>query len=223
MRSLSSALEYRHHQEGAPSHHPGGRGCRDGHAWRHVGGRERGHTAFDQAGSYKYDPAGAGRGRGGRRVGPGGPDGLRHRADRGSRKVPAALRYCGSRERDRRPATGGIPRARQVIRARHTAGAPPGPAPRWRAGRSQWSRRPSAFRPAVRAKPHERVLAGRPARRAQGWSRARHARRAGHPGNLADRRTAVALRSTRSPGPRSAGRRAEPGPAVARPSRSSRG
>ena len=45
MRSLTSALESRHDQEGAASSRPGGRGCRDGHARRPHAGRERGHAA----------------------------------------------------------------------------------------------------------------------------------------------------------------------------------
>ena len=131
-----------------------------------------------------------------------------------SRKVPAACGYGGSPEGDRRPATGGIPRARQVIRARHIAGAPPGPAPRWRPGRRQRSRRSrrrSAFRSAARAEPDERVLTGRPARRAQGWSRARDARRPGHPGNPADRRTAAAPEPPGAPAPGAGPGSASPG------------
>ena len=133
---------------------------------------------------------------------------------------------------DHRRGTGGpqptaaVPRARQVSAAWHIAGAPPGPAPRWCPGHRQRSRR-SALRSAVRAEPDECVLTGRPARRAQGWSRARDARRPGHPGNPADRRTAASPGSASpgsvgagSVGVGSVGRRMEPGPAVARPGRS---
>ena len=57
-------------------------------------------------------------------------------------KAPAAGGYGGSPQEDRWPATcGGVPRARQVTWARHIAGAPPGPAPRWRPGRRKRSRR----------------------------------------------------------------------------------
>jgi len=135
MRSLSSAFWYRHYQEGAPRHRPGGRGCRDGHVRRHPGGRERGHAASDQPRPGQYDPAGAGRGRGGRRVRPGGPGGFRHRTDRDSWKGPAARGYGRVPEGDRRPATYGVPRAWQVTGAWYIAGAPPGPAPRRWPGR----------------------------------------------------------------------------------------
>jgi hypothetical protein len=207
MRSLSGALEYRHHREGAARHRPVGRGCRDDHARRHLGGRERDHTTPDPASACEYDPAWAGRGRGGRRVRPGGTGGVRYREDQDNRKVRAARGYGGSPPGSCPPANRGVgPRARQVI------GTQPRSAPGWRSDRRQRSRRArqrSAFGSTARAEADERVLTGRSARRAQGRSRARDARRSEHPGNPADRRTPADSRS--------AGRRLEPEPAVARP------
>ena len=220
MRSLSSALQLRHHQEGAARHRPVGRGCRDGHARRHLGGRERGHAALDQASACPHGPAGAGCGRGGRRVRPGGTGGVRHHADRGIGKVPAVHGPAGSPEGRRPPAARGrVPRARQVTWARKVSGTGPreGPGPGGRSARGRRSRRArwrSACCPIARAEPHERVLTGRPDRRAQGRARAG---RPGHPGNPADHR----IRAHRgragcwSVGGGSAARRAGPRPAAA--------
>jgi hypothetical protein len=212
MRSLSSALQNRHHQEGATSHRPVGGGCRDGHARCHHGGRERDHAVPGQASARPLSPAGTGRDHGGHRVRPGGPGGVRHRADRDRGKVPAVGGYGGSPER-RPPAVSGIPRAGQIIGPRQIAGVRRGAAPGWRSARRQpprRARRRSAFGPAACAEPDERVFPGWPDRRAQGRPRAGVAGRPGHPGNPADRRA----------GPGSAARRAEPGPAAARLGRS---
>jgi hypothetical protein len=202
MRSLSSALQLRHHQEGAARHHPGRRGRRHGDAWRHRGGRQRGHAASDQASACPHGPAGPGRGRGWRRVRAGGPGGVCHRADHETGKVTGARQVPGTGPQEG-PAPGGRPACGQ---------------------RSRRARRRASFRSAARAEPHERVHTGRPDRRAQGRA---PAGKPGHPGNIADRRaragpgrTGPGITSRKSAGRRSAGRRPAPGPAAAWPGRS---
>ena len=113
-----------------------------------------------------HDQAGAGRRRGGRRVRPGGPGGVRHRADG---QIPVAGGPGGSPARSRPPrARGGFPRAEQVVGARQG----PGPArysaavlsravlsrpafigPALRRRRARRARRRSAFRAAAPAEP----------------------------------------------------------------------
>jgi len=238
MRSLSSALGNRHDQEGAASPRPGGGGRRDGHDRRHPGRRRPGHADGDQAPARPPDPARAGCHRGGHRIRPGGPGGVRRHADRGSRKAPVPDGQGRSPARRRPPrARGGHPGSRQ------TTGAWRGPAPgRHPAGRSSRpTRRRGAFRAAARAEPDKRLLTGRAHRRAQGWPRPPDLGRRGHPGDPADRRTrpgsgtiGAGTVGAGSPGAGSpdagsfgpgssgagrAGRRVEPGPAVLRPGR----
>ena len=215
MRSLSSALGNRHGQEGAARHRPVGGGRRDGHDRRRPGRCRPGHADGDQASACSSDPAGAGRHRGGHCVRPGGPGGVRHRSNRGSRKAPAAEGPDGSPARSRPPGLrGGPPRAWQVT------GAWPGRAPVRHPGRRQArrARRRSAFRTAAAAESDERLLTGRAHRRAQGWPWIRCAGRRGHPGDPTHRGTRPG--SCRAGSGRS-GRRGEPGPAVPRPGRTS--
>ena len=231
MRSLSSALGNRHDREGAASHRPVGGGRRDGRDRHHPGRRRSGHADAGQAPACTSDPAGARRHRGGHHVRAGGPGGVRHGADRGSRKAPAGegpdRSPAGSRPSGFRE---GIPRAWPV------PGAWPGPAPgRHSAGRRpRPARRRSAFRPAARAEPDERLHAGRAHRRAQGWPWTRKAGRRGPPRDSALRRDRprsgrADLRSSSRAGPGSSGRagpgssgrRVEPGPAVLGPGRTS--
>jgi hypothetical protein len=123
MRSLSSALGNRHDQEGAARHRPVGGGRRNGHDRRHPDSRQRGHAHGDQAPARAHDPARTGCRGGGHRVRPGGPGGVRHRADRGSGPVPAAGGPGGSPSRRPPSRTRGLQRAWQV------SGARPGPGP----------------------------------------------------------------------------------------------
>jgi len=217
MRSLSSAFSNRHDQEDAASHRPVGGGCRDGHAGCPPGRGERGHAASDQAAACEHDPPGAGPGRGGHRVRPGGPGRVRHHADRDGRKAADVRGRGGLPEGDLTPAARTLPRTRQIARSRQDPGERQGAA----AGRG--AHRQRAFGPA--AQPDERVHAGRPDRRAQGPPRARDARRPAHPGNPADRRPAAGLRSAclslrsaclRRARLRSPGRRLGPGSAFVR-------
>ena len=231
MRSLSSALGNRHDQEGAARHRPVGGGRRDGRDRRHPGRRRSGHADAGQAPACSSDPAGAGRHRSGHRVRPGGPGGVRHRGDRGSREAPAGegqdrspARSCSPGSRD------GLPRAWQVTGA--WQGRAPGRRPAGR--RPRPARRRSAFRAAVRAEPDERLYAGRAHRRAQGWPWTRKAGWRGYPGDPASPQGQAPLtpgrprelQPVRPRGPaapglplREVGRRAEPGPAVLRPGR----
>jgi hypothetical protein len=213
MRSLSSALGNRHDQEGAARHRPVGGGRRNGHDRRHPDSRQRGHAHGDQAPARAHGPARTGcRGRG-HRVRPGGPGGVRHRADRGSGQVPAAGGPGGSPSRRPPSRTRGFPRAWQVAGARQGPGRARCSAGRCSAGRSLVgrSRRRRAFRTAPRAEPHERVLTGRAHRHARGRPCTRNTGRPGHPG-------ASAYRGTRSnswrAGTGGSKRRARAGPAT---------
>ena len=217
MRSLSSALGNRHDQEGAARHRPVGGGRRNGHDRRHPDRHQRGHAHRDQAPARAHGPARTGcRGRG-HRVRPGGPGGVRHRADRGSGQVPAAGGPGGSPSRRPPSRTRGFPRAWQVAGARQGPGRVRCSAGRCSAGRSPVGRRPRrsrrrrAFRAAPRAEPHERVLTGRAHRHARGRPCTRNTGRPGHPG-------ASAYRGTRSnswrAGTGGSKRRARAGPAT---------
>jgi hypothetical protein len=155
MRSLSSALRYRHRQEGAAGHRPRGRGCRDGHARRHSRDRRHGDAVCHQASgrpSHQHGPARGGRGH---RVRPARPRGFRIQA---GWLVRGTWRrwQCGPEARGRwhcgPEARGGRYRGPGARRAR------------WRCGLAQ----------AAGAEPDDRVLAGRTAGRAQGCPRARH-------------------------------------------------
>ena len=210
MRSLSRALGNRDDREGAARHRPVGSGRRDGHDRRHPGRRRTGHADGNQAPACSSDPAGIGRHRGGHCLRPGGSGGVRDRADRGSRKTPAAERP------DESPARSGPPEPRGAPpRARLVTGARPGPAPGQPAARrrSRLARGSGAFRAAACPEPDERLLTGRAYRRAQGWPWTRDVGRRGHPGAPAHGRT--------WPGSERSGRRVEPGPAVVRPGRTS--
>ena len=219
MRSLSSALGNRHDREGAASHRPVGGGRRDGHDRRHPGRRRPGHADGDQAPACSSDPAGAGRHRGGHCVRPGGPGGVRHRADRGSRRAPAAEGQDRSPARSRPPGPrGGPPRAWRVTGA--WQGRAPGRHPARR--RPRPARRRSAFRAAAAAEPDERLFTGRAHRRAQGWPwiperrMARTSRRSCAP------RDPARLMPGRAPGAQAGGRsqdRPSPGRAGPQPSR----
>jgi hypothetical protein len=231
MRSLSSALGNRHDREDAARHRPVGDGRHDGRDRHHPGRRRSGHADAGQAPACSSDPAGARRHRGGHHVRPGGPGGVRHRADRGSRKAPARERPDRSSARSRPPRfRDGLPQARPGT------GAWPGPAPGRHPARrrSRPTRRRSAFRAAVRAEPDERLHAGRAHRRAQGWPWTRKAGRRGHPRDPAPRRDRprsgradlrssgrVSPGSSSRAGRGSCGRRVEPDPAVLRPGRTS--
>ena len=221
MRSLSSALGNRHDQEGAASRRPVGGGRRDGHDRGHPGRRRPGHADGDQASACSSDPARAGRHRGGHCVRPGGPGGVRHRSDRGKRKAPAAAGQDGSPARSRPPGPrGGPPSAWQVTRAWQVTGAWQGRARVRHPGRrrAHRARRRSAFCAVAAAEPDERLLTGRAHRHAQGWPWIRDAGRRGHPGDPAYRGTRPG--SCRA-GSGSSSWRAEPGPAVPRPRRTS--
>jgi len=232
MRSLSSALGNRHDQEGAARHRPVGGGRRNGHDRRHPDGRQRGHAHGDQAPARAPDPARTGCRGGGHRVRPGGPGGVRHRADRGSGQVPAAGGPGGSPSRRPPSRTRGLPRAWPVTGARQGPGparcsagrcsagrcsAGRSPAGRCSAGWSPVGRRPRrarrrrAFRAAARAEPHGRVLTGRAHRHARGCPCTRNAGRPGHPGDPAYRGTRSGSWRAGSGG---ANRRARPGPAA---------
>lgn len=215
MRSLSSALGYRHDREGAASHRPVGGGCRDGHDRRRPDGGRRDHADGDQASACSRDPAGAGRRRGGHRVRPGGPGGVRHCPDGGSGEAPAAGGQGGSPAGSCPPgARGGLRRAWQVTGAWQGPAAGGRPAGR----RSRPPRRRSTVRSAARAESDERVLAGRAHRRAEGWPRIRGAGRPGHPRDPAHRgtRPGTGRAGAGRAGPGGSGRRAGPGPAVLR-------
>ena len=245
MRSLSSALGNRHDQEGAARHRLVGGGRRDGHDRRHSGGRQRGHAHGDQAPARAHDQAGIGCRRGGHRVRPGRPGGVRGRADRGRGQIPVAGGTGGSSARSLPPrARGGLPRAWPVTGARQGPGPGRRPATRNSAARCSaarcsaarcsaarcsvgWcsvgrrprrARRRSACRAAARAEPHERVLTRRAHRHARGWPRARNAGRRGHPGDPAHRGSRAGSRWAGSRGTR---RRARPGPAALWPGRTS--
>jgi hypothetical protein len=186
MRSLSSALGNRHDQEGAANPRPGGGGRRDGHDRRHPGRGRPGHADGDQAPARPPHPAWAGCHRGGHRIRPSGPGGVRRHADRESRKASAPDGKEGSAARSRPPRPRGGHRG-----SPRTAGAWPGPAPgRHPTGRrSRPARQRGAFRPSARAEPDERLLTGRAHRRAQRGPGPPDLGRRGHPGDPADRGT----------------------------------
>ena len=190
----------------------------------------------DPASACPYDPAGAGRGRGGRRVRPGGPGRRSPSRGSGQPEGPGRLQVRritgeGPSARNRRHPTG--PASHQGAA---TAGAPPGPAPRWRsaaggghAGRDGGARsaRPPVLKPTnvyspggLLDVPRDGRAPGTPG----GQGIPEILRTAGPPPPRSPRSTGPgpapgAPAGERRPG--SAGRRAEPGPAVARPGRSS--
>ena len=216
MRSLSSALGNRYDQEGAARHRPVGGGRRNRHHRRHPDSRQRGHAHGDQAPARAHDQARTGCRRGGHRVRPGGPGGVRHRADRRSGQVPAAGGPGGSPSQRPPSRTRGLARAWQVTGARQgpdtgrcSAGrcsAGRCSAGRCSAGRRPIGRRPRrarrrrAFRAAARAEPHERVLTRRAHRHARGGPCPRNAGRPGHPGDPAQRGTRSGSRRAGSRG-----------------------
>jgi len=218
MRSLSSALGNRHDQEGTARHRLVGGGRRNGPGRRHPGGH---------APARAHDQAGTRRRRGGCRVGPGSPGGVRHRGDG---QIPVAGGPGGSPAGRPPPRARGFPRAEQVVRARQGAGPARYSAARYSAARysavrrssarrcagrrARRARRRSAFRAAAPAEPHERVLTGRAHRPARGKPRARNAGRPGHPGDPAPRGTRS---GSRRAGSWSSRRRPRPGTAAPGP------
>jgi hypothetical protein len=160
MRSLSSALRYRHHQDDATRHYPGGRGCRDGHAGYRSGHPGHGHAARERASVWRSDPSRGGRGRGRHRVRPDRTRGIRGYPQ----PVPVVFAGAGPKEAGQPPAArGGLAPAR------------PRTAPRGCAARGQWSRRTSGdpFGPTAGAGSDDGVLAGRAAWPAPGGPRPR--------------------------------------------------
>lgn len=213
MRSLSSALGNRHDQEGTARHRLVGGGRRNGPGRRHPGGH---------APARAHDQAGTRRRRGGCRVGPGSPGGVRHRGDG---QIPVAGGPGGSPAGSPPPRARGFSRAEQVVGARQGAGPARYSAARYSAARrsparscagrrARRARRRSAFRAAAPAEPHERVLTGRAHRPARGKPHARNARRPGHPGDPAHRGTRS---GSRRAGSWSSRRRARPGTAAPGP------
>ena len=250
MRSLSSALGNRHDQEGAARHRLVGGGRRDGHDRRHPGGRQRGHAHGDQAPARAHDQAGTGCCRGGHRVRPGRPGGVRQAADRWIGPVPVAGGTGGSPARSLPPrARGGLPRAWPVTGARQGPGPGRRPATRDSAARCRTGRcsatRCSAGWCSAGWFSVDWCSAGRRPRRARrrGALRAaaraephecvltrrahRHARRwprarnAGRRGHPGDPAHRGSWAGSRRAGSRGTRRRARPGPAALWPGRTS--
>jgi len=156
MRSLSSALRYRHRQEDETSHRPVGRGRRDGHGGCRPDRPGHRQAARERVSGWRYDPPRGRCGRGRHRVRP-------HCAS-GLHVQPVVFAAAAAKEVFEPPtARGALTPAR------------PRTAPGGRPARGQWSGRTRpgvTLGPTAGAGSDDRVLAGRAARTAPGGPRA---------------------------------------------------